>query len=120
MNLSLSLKTKRAQALVDEIDSTNGKLNMLSIGGEVIVSLPFAIPCAYAVEDGVITFNPITEQMALLSLEVSRAEIVSDTDGVIATLSVTDADGNGDIKLSRTMFFAGDLFKMTNWTVSEL
>ena len=120
MIFEISLKNARAKVLSDTIDATNSTLNVLTSTGETLVTLVFAQPCATDISNGILTFAPLAEQMILLTGEAFKAEIVSDDETRLATLSISDPDGSGDIKVSRLQFFAGDLLKLSSWQVNEL
>lgn len=120
MILSVELKNQRAEVLSSNIDSTNAVLNLLTSGDDILVALNFEQPSAIDISNGTLTFASLAEQMVLLTGEAFKAEIVSDDGAVLAQVSVSDENGSGDIKLPRLQFFAGDLFRISNWTVNEL
>lgn len=115
-----AIKNERAQVFADKIDATNATLNLLTSSGELLVSLSFAQPCTIDVSNGILTFASLTEKMVLLTAEAFKAEIVGDDDTVLADLTVSDNDGNGDLKLPSLMLFQGSILRLTNWQIKEL
>lgn len=118
MQLSKELRNAHLQIVATAIDSTNATLNMLTATNEVLVRMRFASPCAIEISNGILVFDVLPEQMVLLTGDVVMAKIVSDNNNVIADISVSDENGFGEIKLSRTSFYQGDLFRLKNWQVN--
>ena len=119
MILSDTLKNERAKVLADAIDAGSATLQLLDIDENEIVNIPFADPCYSDIVDGVLTFAPLAETMIAISGEVKSAVIVNDGT-VLADLTVTDNDGNGDLKLPSLMLFQGSILRIANWQIKEL
>lgn len=120
MILNVELKNKRITVLTEEIDSDTSTLKIMASDNTELVALKFPNPCALGIENGEVTFNQLSEEMVLITGEASKAEIQYSDGSVIASITVTDENGNGEIKLRRTSLLAGDLIRLTEWKIREL
>lgn len=121
MILNSEIKTDRARVIAERIDLSGAMLQMLDSSNNLLVSLSFKNPCALQIANGVLLFANLDQEMVTASGDAVKAKIVDNEKGEdLALLTVTDMDGNGDLKLQRQNLYSGDLFTVQNWTVTEL
>jgi hypothetical protein len=130
-NFSVALRSARANQIVLVINAGTGPGAMLfytapkpAAGAAVttqtlLATAPFAEP-AGTVVNGVLTFNPLTED-ALTPAEgdADWARIVDGNGAFVADLSVTNNAGIGPVKMASTHIYQNGVLLVTSMVIIE-
>lgn len=116
----MATRTAVADAVVDRIDlgsgTATGLLKILTSGDAVLVSLPMSNPAFGAASNAVATADTITTTEATGAGTAAKFTIVDRDDAIIATGSVTETGGGGDLILTNTDINVGDPISISSLT----
>lgn len=119
LNLSVGIKNSRLQAICDAIDAQPSTLTIFTSDESILCQLDFPTPCKGSIENGVLTFANLTEQMVLIDGVASHAKILTDTQELIANVSIGSLDSFAVLRLPSTTQYSGSLLRVNGWTITE-
>ncbi|MDD5277201.1 MAG: hypothetical protein PHR16_14100 [Methylovulum sp.] len=131
LSFSTALRNARAQTVIDSINAGVGAGALLfydaprpSVGAAITTqtllgTLGFAEP-AGAVADGLLTFDPLTDDSSADATGDAAWCRVLDGDGIfVMDMDVTDNAGAGPVKMPSITVYAGGVIHITSASIAE-
>jgi hypothetical protein len=108
-----------ADLVVDKLDlgsgTASGRLEILTSGDVLLVSLPLSNPAFGAASTGTATASAITTTNATVAGTAAKYNMVDRDDTIIFSGSVTESGGGGDLIITNTDINVGDPISVSSF-----
>lgn len=119
--MSTAMRNARGNALVTRIGNA-AELKLYTAAEVLLATVICASPAAPAAAGGVVTFSPVLSVSAVASGTATQARITLSDDTIeMNTLTVSDQNGTGDVRLGQTgtVINEGDEIAVTSIVITE-
>jgi hypothetical protein len=112
-NISETLGDAMLDTLARRLDG--GSVELLTSGGEVVVTLMLPNPVAQEAAGGELKFNPIPEATAEMAGQVQFARALAPSGDEVFACDISDESGDGVIRLSTTELGVGSPVRINSF-----
>jgi hypothetical protein len=128
---STAVRTAKAHATAEVIDTGNGQAQLTLYTGTApvalqpttdqvaVVALPIPAPCALAVEGGALTLKPLPETMAVADGTITWGRITNRAGDLVADLSVGIPGSDAALILPVVDIYAGATIRINSANLIE-